>query len=558
MPTPYIAQNTLNDIEIYVNSINNGLGLLFKEAIIIEEANKISTAKIKFAGSNLVTEGIEKPALNDLNIYEDNQIRHITVVIKNDQTNIKIFEGIIKSYNKQIEGQEIIIHIECKDACFKLTHHLPTSNIEEPSFEDTTLHYIQYANVAVDNLYILEGRKEQIQINPSIAPWDYVVAYADSIGYWTTVKHGTIKFVDFNVPKDSLFLADNAINVFDFKAKLDPARKKSKITLSYWNIENQETSTIEVEQDAYPYEENIQAGNCFLQESTLLRIIASRLKRSELASIYGHIATYGNSIVSIGDYIQVKNVNAAIDNKDLIVSKIEHSIQEGNWRTTYYFGIETEQSFVEQIFKENSRLQNQIGQTNSVEGLMIGIVTQLAEDPLSLGRIKIKLPLINNQTDGIWARMANLFAGNNSGGYFIPDIGDEVVIGFMGNNLDNPIVLGSLHNPIKNAVINHNDNNAIKGIYTAGGSKMEWNDDKKSIEISNSKGDKVIISDDEKGISITDQNANQIRLNEDGIKINAERNIEITATNTLRIKATKIEIEASGMVDIKGSIIKLN
>src|SRR5690606_27735097 len=173
-------------------------------------------------------------------------------------------------------------------------------------------------------------------------------------------------------------------------------------------------------------------------------------------------------------------------------------------------------------------------------------------------RIQIKLPLINNNSDGIWARNANVFATKNAGAYWLPNIGDEVIVGFLGNNLDNPIILGSMYSPSHSAPINPSNSNAIKGFYTPDGSKNEWNDGKNSIEISNNKGDKILISDQEKGIEIHDQNYNYIKLNEDGIILEAPNDIVLKAGGKITIEGAMMDINAQSILNISGSVIKLN
>lgn len=42
------------------------------------------------------------------------------------------------------------------------------------------------------------------------------------------------------------------------------------------------------------------------------------------------------------------------------------------------------------------------------------------------------------------ARVATLMAGNRRGAYFMPEVGDEVVVGFEMGNLDRPVILGAL------------------------------------------------------------------------------------------------------------------
>jgi len=62
-------------------------------------------------------------------------------------------------------------------------------------------------------------------------------------------------------------------------------------------------------------------------------------------------------------------------------------------------------------------------------------------------QIKVRLPQVLLAGEGAheaWARIATLMAGTNRETWFIPDVGDEVVVAFEQGNLDRPYVLGSL------------------------------------------------------------------------------------------------------------------
>jgi uncharacterized protein involved in type VI secretion and phage assembly len=51
----------------------------------------------------------------------------------------------------------------------------------------------------------------------------------------------------------------------------------------------------------------------------------------------------------------------------------------------------------------------------------------------------------------IWARLSQFWASQNSGAVFIPKPGDEVIIAFADNDIEQPIVIGCLYNS-KNTV----------------------------------------------------------------------------------------------------------
>jgi uncharacterized protein involved in type VI secretion and phage assembly len=78
-----------------------------------------------------------------------------------------------------------------------------------------------------------------------------------------------------------------------------------------------------------------------------------------------------------------------------------------------------------------------------VPGLLIGTVKEV--DP-ALARVKVTIPEREHETD--WAPIASAMSGNGRGAYFMPEVGDEVVVGFDRGRFDHPLVLGCLWNGV--------------------------------------------------------------------------------------------------------------
>ena len=79
-----------------------------------------------------------------------------------------------------------------------------------------------------------------------------------------------------------------------------------------------------------------------------------------------------------------------------------------------------------------SLLDEVVNGRQQVHGLQIGVVVKLENDPDGEFRILVKVPVIDNNADGLWTRVASLDAGSNRGAFFMPEIGDEV-IGYSDN-----------------------------------------------------------------------------------------------------------------------------
>ena len=144
-----------------------------------------------------------------------------------------------------------------------------------------------------------------------------------------------------------------------------------------------------------------------------------------------------------------------------------------------------------------------------LQGLQIGVVTDTGDDPDKEFRVKIKLPGITTGDASVWARLCAPDAGNQRGYFFRPEVGDEVVVGFLNNDPRHPVVLGSLYGS-KNAppddLAKDLDKNKFKGIVTKKGTMISFlDDDKSSIFIQTPGKNKIFLDDDAKAIKLTDQ-----------------------------------------------------
>ncbi|RZL44137.1 MAG: hypothetical protein EOP00_21135 [Pedobacter sp.] len=190
-----------------------------------------------------------------------------------------------------------------------------------------------------------------------------------------------------------------------------------------------------------------------------------------------------------------------------------------------------------------------------MKGLKTAIVNNNV-DPFAQGRIQITLPSLTTPIH-IWARMGNLYATNHAGVTFIPEIGDEVIVGFLNDDIRYPIILGSLHSSTQQQPITIKEGNTAKAITTFSGLKIAFDDDRKTITIATPAGNSVSINDDEKSILIKDQNGNQINMTPDGILIDSAKNIELNAKGEIIFNAQQ-QLSAIAKGDVKIAGLNIN
>ena len=150
-------------------------------------------------------------------------------------------------------------------------------------------------------------------------------------------------------------------------------------------------------------------------------------------------------------------------------------------------------------------------------------------DPLGLGRVQVTFAWQDGNTP--WIRMVNPHAGGGKGMYFIPEIGEEVLVGFEAGNAEKPFVLGAMYN-----------GNASSAYATSG------NDNK---VIQSRSGTKIIMNDAAGSVFIEDPSGNTWMMDGKGnISVNATKNFSLAAGENISISAGKnISVSAGANID---------
>jgi len=157
-------------------------------------------------------------------------------------------------------------------------------------------------------------------------------------------------------------------------------------------------------------------------------------------------------------------------------------------------------------------------------------------DPEGLGRVKVDFNWAGGNTTTDWMRMIQPHSGAGKGFYFIPEISEEVLVGFEGGNAQNPYVLGAHYNGSESSGYGDGENN-VKAIHTRSGTKIILNDGEGSILIEDPSGN-------------TWQMDGQGNINVNAPKnftVNAGENITFTAGHNISSSATMNISESAGV-----------
>lgn len=205
-------------------------------------------------------------------------------------------------------------------------------------------------------------------------------------------------------------------------------------------------------------------------------------------------------------------------------------------------------------------LQGEDSTDRRIPGVAIAVVTNNT-DPDGEARIKVKYPWRDIEDESYWARILTPMAGNEMGVYFLPEVGDEVLVAFKNGDIDHPVIIGSLWSKkMKPPETNTDGENNRRLIKSRSGHFIILDDTegKEKIEIiDKSDGNKIII--DTSSNTITIESAQDIVLKAKG-KISLEA-MEITLNSkaTTKIEAgAPLDVKTNAILTIKGSLVKIN
>ena len=194
-----------------------------------------------------------------------------------------------------------------------------------------------------------------------------------------------------------------------------------------------------------------------------------------------------------------------------------------------------------------------------VKGVAIALVTD-NKDPESLCRVKVRYPWYDKPSESYWARLAMPMAGKDRGLVVIPEVGDEVVVGFEREDLRFPYVLGALWNGKDKPPLANDDGKNDKRILKSRKKHYLLFDDGAEgvVELAHEKGHKVVF--DENGILMQDEKGNMFKIdsNSGAVMIEAKGQLSIKAA-TISIEATgALELKASATLTVRGALVNIN
>ncbi len=274
-------------------------------------------------------------------------------------------------------------------------------------------------------------------------------------------------------------------------------------------------------------------------------LATSFLLRTSGAEVILRGEAAGDPMIGAGTQVRLERVGGRLSGRYRITS-VEHVYGAGRPYVTRFVCGGKEAAGLADLVNGGSDPHERRGWG----GLVIGIVTNNA-DPEKLGRVKVTFPTLSADDESTWARVVSPGGGRRRGMQWLPEVDDEVLVGFELDDRTRPVVLGGLWNrtdppPQPDACAN--------GVVA-------------SRVLASRRDSRLVLTDDPTpAVDLVlggGRCAVHLEQAESSVKggqklVVSAAQVEVRATQKLVLNGAQVEITASGPLSLSGKPIKLN
>ena len=468
---------------------------------VTKSINRISEACIELVDGDPTTGNF---TAIDSNYFKPGQ--PIEVQAGYENSNQPIFKGIVVSLGLATRGgQGTVLTVLCKDEAVKMTgSRVIRSFPPQPTSDALQTVVSQYGGISASIAPTSGVQNNLVQYNTT--DWDFVVTQAEANGQVVISDMGKLATVALATASRASVELVYGTNVPDFSLRIDARTQFASVTAQAWSAAQQQELQGTVDTDG-----------------------TSTAVPGTMASLAG-FATHFNGLA--------------------FISGVRHTIAEGNWNTQLSLGTDAHW-----FAGRSPNVIEPVGANspaNGMQGLYSAVVKAIQPDPE--GGFRVQVTVAGLAGAGLWVRQTQPYASAGVGLCFYPEIGDEVVLGFLGDDVRCPVILGALDSKERAPAYPPDEKSTKKSIVTSSKLTLEFDDDKKVITLTTPGNNQLVISDEAKGLTLTDQQQNSITLSDQGLALVSKSGLSISAEQDIQITSTggSVRIQAGQQAELKG------
>ncbi len=554
------------------------------------ELNRIGKATLRFVAGNMDEQKFDE---SDSDSFKPGTTIRIDAGELNDQKTL--FDGTILKTGIHIgKGSHSLMIVECRDNAYPATQGRKNRIFKKKKDSDMIKEALSgYGCISVDSTDYQHPEMMQYYCSD----WDFALSRADACGMFILTTGNNIKVFKLETNAKPALTVTYGNDLIAFDCSLSAGEQFTGYDAISWNPTQQEQVKATASVPTLNSQGDLKTSDLSTDSNKLLQTDAptdiavlkawanSLALKSGLARYRGKFTFYGAAEAMPGCIIELKGLGQRFNGKAFIGS-VTHIIEKNEWITEAGVGIDPASITDEPDVTSPPAA----GLLPGIEGLHTALVKKLDDDPAGEHRIQVELSWMESNDKLLWARLATLYATSSSGSFWLPEPGDEVLIGFVNNDPSCPVILGSLYGSKHKPPYKHETANNKKSFVTREQLKIEFDEEKKIITIATPAGNNVELSDDTKSIILSDPNGNTVKLDKDGISLSSAKDIKLTAKSNIvmdaamkfsgtakqdaSIEAQNVniqakmgatvkgnataELSASGQTTVKGAMVMIN
>lgn len=528
-----------------------------------KEVFRVARAQVTLRDGSAPDEDFPASAASDFAPGSDLEIR-----AGYQGTNATIFKGIIWGQRlRMVGGNSTVLVLDCRDRAVKATVRRRFA-----CFSQQTDPAVIQSCLGTYGLTVKvpgASAAHAILTQWDASDWDFAMIRAQVNGWIAYAEDGVVTVASPDPGGQPCLSVTFGEDLLGFDVRLDALRQIGSSEADAWNpatlqvgsasasaananplgSDSSSTLAATVSGDALPLKTAAEVDS-----SELNGFAKAAITWAELGKVTGTLRFQGSSLVHPGGVLQIDGLGKRFNGRGF-VGGLRHDIRQGTWTTEVKLGVDP------RWFASRPEVSGPpaTGLVPPIRGLQYGIVKAITNDPDSAYRVQVEIPLLESASKLQWARLANFYASNQFGDFFYPEIGDEVVLGFVNEDPRFPIIVGFLYSKSRPPAFQPDDSNIHKAIVTRTGLRLVFDEEKKSILVQTPAGNQALFSDDQKSIEIVDQTGNSLKMTTSGITVKSPGAIEVSATGGITIKSETDQVQVQGTqgVSVKGLTVSL-
>ena len=468
--------------------------------------------------------------------------------------------------------------VTAHDRSHRMHRKTTTRTFRQTTVTDVARKMAGEHGVKVGKLANLPGGSAEERHQVGETDWEYLSRLVESHGGELDVAAGALHIVDPTKTKAAAAELVYGQTLQRFRPRVSALGQAAKVNVRGWDVKKKsviaKSGTPKASTTVQDSSVNgaVSGSEVLIATSHVSTDAEVTARANAAAMALGHervqasAVAQGDPLLLAGEFVTINGVGTRFGGTHRIVSAV-HSYGTRGYVTQLTLGAggrplaETMQGGRGRGFADH---------------LVIGIVSD-NKDPDKLGRVKVRYPLLNDEVESGWARIAWGAAGKARGTVTLPHVNDELAIGFEHGDVRRPIVIGALFNgkdtPGTDLVKDTSslasrfprdlDVKTEKKTLLTSGEDITVKSEKGKFEVQ-AKADMKLTS--QSGTITIEATAGQIKATgKAGVEISASGPLKITSTApvtvesnaALQLKGSVVQVQASGVLQLSGATVMI-